>query len=284
MEHLHSEDELSVSSLMLSTTPFPTKFTRTCELSNTERQWKCSQLFNEEYIFDEDEEKLFLSGPVTKFGILDILDFWQHEADEQLHAGLLFGKRVQKNNKAPGFLFASQWKPTSSIKWAKDQYEASVRERNVLFIVLLRVRHYCLCVVDLLIAPLLVEYTILDSSWYDAATRSGVRKNKVSTTINEVQLLLRSAAPNRVTEETKIIERKHKEPRGVAVQSNHIDCGVFVLFYVDCIRRGFRIKDSLTDGNITAYRSYLEQQYRYMEELRRQRQESRRCVNDHKTR
>jgi hypothetical protein len=255
---------------MLATTPLPTRITRTRELSNTERQWACSQLFQKEYIFDEDEKKLFLSGPVTNTGIFDVLDYWQHQADEQLHAGLSFGKRVQKNNKAPGFLFAAQWKPTSPIKWVSKKYKVSVLERNVLFIVLLRVRHYCLCVVDLSIAPLLVEYTILDSSRYDAATRSGGRKSKVSTIINEVQLLLRSAAPNRVTEDTKILERKRKEPRGVASQSNHIDCGVFVLFYVDCIRRGFRIKDSLTDGNIMAYRSYLEQQYRYMEELKRQ--------------
>ncbi len=268
---------------MLATTPFPTRITRACVLSNSDRQWTCSQLFQNEYIFDEDEKKLFLSGPVINTGILDVLDYWQHEADEQLHAGLSFGKRVQKNKKAPGFLFASQWKATSPIQWLSKNYKASVLERDVLFIVLLRVRHYCLCVVDLSIAPLLVKYTILDSSRYDGATRSGGRKSKVSTIINEVQLLLKSAAPNRVTEETKILERKWKEPRGIAAQSNDKDCGVFVLFYVDCIRRGFQIKDSLTDGNITAYRSYLEQQYRYMEELRRQRCESRRCFGGHKT-
>lgn len=212
----------------------------------------------------------FLSGPLATNSVAEILHYWQYLADEQLQAGYSLGKRVQRNNEGPGFLFSTQRSGRASLNLLKVCYEKSVAERDILCIVLLRVRHYCLCMVDLSVAPHLVRYTILDSSRYDNSTRSDRVNGKFTTILKDVQKILQTVAPERVSKETTFHEWKRKEPRGIATQSNDVDCGVFTLFYLDCIRRGVAIKDSLTDADIIAYRSYLEQQYRFLFVLRQQ--------------
>ena len=49
----------------------------------------------------------------------------------------------------------------------------------------------------------------------------------------------------------------NKEGDGIPRQSNDIDCDMFVLFFVKCMWRGFRIKPQLTAIDISNYRKRL---------------------------
>ena len=41
------------------------------------------------------------------------------------------------------------------------------------------------------------------------------------------------------------------------VQVDSVSCGVFALFYVDCVRNGFKIKPELTEDELRKYRGVI---------------------------
>ena len=50
-----------------------------------------------------------------------------------------------------------------------------------------------------------------------------------------------------------------EEIQNVPKRSNHVECGVFVIYFVDCTRQRFDLKSQLSNEELTNYRGVINQ-------------------------
>lgn len=161
---------------------------------------------------------------------------------------------------------------TYSVKsdyWKGLREEGEMLRYSSIHIVILNVRHYVYVHVKRNGG---VFY--YDSSRYKQS-RSNANANKVIDKIkSRLDIYLYKDRKNcKVIQDGKVIQDDRNDEvvmiQDLPMQSNDVDCGVFALFFVDCIRNGFAIKPHLSDGEIKNYRGVIKRYLREYEKIPR---------------
>ena len=215
------------------------------------KTWKCNALLAEITNHDKQfREELSVSN------IASTLDYWQFENEERCASNQRLRREYFIYMDSPKTF---ECRESMKITFGKAHFlpepaELVFNAKRLHIIVLLGNKHYAYVNVNMINCNMVYW----DSSSYGRVR--ACKKNKMDgmSVMTRIEALLNELPKEQSTKAINF-KKQDENMENKPTQDNHLDCGVFALFYAECHVHKFKVKETLTRKEIENYRKRIYQ-------------------------